>query len=743
MAIQKRLFWLIVLVLLGAAFLRAYHFDQMPPGLSSDEAINGIDALRLLHTGGFPLYARDGRPEPLFRFIQAVPIALLGPSRFGLRLASFYVGVLTIAAAARAGRHFANGWGGPLAAATLAGMVAHIQLSRVAYRAILLPLALLLFVDAFVVGWRTGRLRQFAAAGVWVALSMLSYTAGLVTPAVAALGALHQLIFGKRRWRGVLIFGLVFLVAITPLILMLIVQPALYWRAGTLERTSNSLAGLLGQLWWKLERTWRGIHAGHGDINPQYNVAQSPLLRSPILYALMLSGTLSCVLHPRRLASWLALGLLGTMLLPVALADEIPHGLRITGELAALPLLVAAGAEPILWLIDRLRQPILRAVWALALAGALIWGAVESAQVYFAYWQEDIRWGVGGVISAFSWFFETRPLTMAEAIAGQGDTTIYVPLSDASRPPLRYLTAQSHLQVVAPYARLDTDRMPGGRFLIPPWAEEATTFAAFTPDGQLVLLPRLREETLAELRAAMTASDERLYDAQDELAATVVDYPEIIPFEIGHRAAVNYDDQIILVGWDAPSELPISDTETTVQVTLYFSPGPNVHRDVTAIAQLWSIDGQGLSSGPETLLSRWLYPPGQWEEDDIVPLEMTLPIPPGLEPGAYHLGVAIHDWRGHSLPVLGADGLPVAEAAVAGALRMPRPEPTSTEGMQAVQAQFGEAIELIGYRITDADGVDLMTLCAGADSLSRALLARQRNHGDRLHDFRSRARFGW
>jgi hypothetical protein len=227
------------------------------------------------------------------------------------------------------------------------------------------------------------------------------------------------------------------------------------------------------------------------------------------------------------------------------------------------------------------------------------------------------------------------------------------------------------------------------------------------------LLPRLREETLGALRAAMAASDEHLYDAYGELAATVVDYPEAIPLEIGHRVSINYGDQILLVGWDAPSELPVSDSESATQVTLYFSPGSNVRRDVTVVAQLWSIEGQGLSSGPETLLDRWLYPPGQWEEDDIVPLEMTLPIPPGLEAGAYHLGVVVNDWQGRPLPVLGADGLPVAEAAVAGALKMPRPEPISTEGMRSAQAQFGEAIELIGYRLTDANGAEVTALPPG------------------------------
>ena len=67
-------------LLLAATALRAYHFNEWPPGLSHDEAINGIDALRLLRTGVIPLYTRDGRPEPLFRFAQTLTIALVGPT---------------------------------------------------------------------------------------------------------------------------------------------------------------------------------------------------------------------------------------------------------------------------------------------------------------------------------------------------------------------------------------------------------------------------------------------------------------------------------------------------------------------------------------------------------------------------------------------------------------------------------------------------------------------------------------
>src|SRR5688572_26386356 len=94
-----------IAILLMGAYLRAYRFDDWPPGLSHDEALNGIDANRMAETGVIPYYLRDGRPEPLFRIFLMFTVGLIGPTRFGLRIGSFFFGVLGIAAAIRAGRH--------------------------------------------------------------------------------------------------------------------------------------------------------------------------------------------------------------------------------------------------------------------------------------------------------------------------------------------------------------------------------------------------------------------------------------------------------------------------------------------------------------------------------------------------------------------------------------------------------------------------------------------------------------
>jgi hypothetical protein len=460
----------------------------------------------------------------------------------------------------------------------------------------------------------------------------------------------------------------------------------------------------------RLQMTWRMI-AQQGDINPQYDVAKMPILHGRVLYGLLLAGIVACVLRPRRLASWMALGYLGFGLLPVAFSKEIPHGLRIAGEYAAAPLVITASFGLVLWLAGRVKRPAWRnaihAAYLLLTSGVLIVAALQSAWIYSSYFQKDVRWGVDGVFSAFSWFFETRRLEMAELIADAGGV-VYVPLTEADDPALRYFTMKSHPRV-ATFATYFPEQepleLPAGRFLVPPGAEDATTFAAYMPGGTLVLLPRFDDATLADLRAALADGD-TLLDDYGEVAATVVDYPAsgsaiAIEEPIAHPlGTINYANQIGLVGWDAASELPQSDGE--IAVTLYFTPGTARRRDVTVFTQLWNIGGERIASGDEPLLHRWLYPPDQWWPDDVVPIVIRQPVPENLTPGAYHVAVGVRDWRQRNLPVLGVGGAPVADTAIAAVVKVPRTEAVSTEGMIPVNAYFGGEIVLLGYQITGA-----------------------------------------
>ncbi len=738
---------LAILLLLGAAYLRAYRFGDWPPGLSHDEGINAIDGYSWGHGGAVPLYMRTGEVEPLYRVFLALSIRLIGPTRFGALIVSLYFGVLGVAAALRAGRHLVpltpDSWSRPArrlaalaAGGVLAIMVIHIVFSRVLYRGIMLPFALLMFFDAFVVAWTHRRRRDFLAAGLFLAWVLMSYMSALAALPVAAIGVLHQAIVhlkpGTRRagevrswWQGIFWFGLAFLICVSPLIVMGIVQPDLYNRIP--EVASQRTGSLLLHYLDRIVRTWEGVWSV-GDINPQYNAAQTPLLHVRALYWLLWVGVAACVLRWRRLASWLALSMLFFMLLPVALSIEIPHGLRMSGEFAPVALVVAASVDPIFWAIRRLAasgrvirvSPRLAAFGVgLPLLALIVFGGVRAWQIYTTYYQSDVRWGVGGPVSAWTWFFETRRETVAQAIA-DAEGVVYVPQTEAYHPSFRYFTLNTHPQI-ATFATYfgggEPLDLPAGQFVIPPGLEHAATFAAFMPDGTLVMLPRFEDSTLEALNAALAASDMTLVDPYGELAAIVVNFPAAgsplrIEQPVQHAVSINYDDQFTLVGWAGPESLPSEGGE--IDVTLYLAPGPQIRREVTIFAQLWTVDLQNIGASGEPMLLRWVYLPARWQSGDVAPFVLSVPVPEGLSPGAYYLAVGLRDWRQRHLPVLGADGAPVADTAIAGTLKIPRTERISLdENIVEASAEFGGEVELIGYQIAGPDGAPLDTLSPG------------------------------
>ena len=139
-AIMRSRLIVLALLLLGAG-LRLAALGDVPPGLYHDEAFNGLDALRVIEEGDFPLYfpANNGR-EPLFIYLIAASVSVLGRSPLAVRLPSFFVGFLTLAATYDLARVLFNRRVGRWTLAVLAVTFWHVHLSRMGFRAVLLPL---------------------------------------------------------------------------------------------------------------------------------------------------------------------------------------------------------------------------------------------------------------------------------------------------------------------------------------------------------------------------------------------------------------------------------------------------------------------------------------------------------------------------------------------------------------------------------------------------------------------------
>src|SRR5262249_58319578 len=84
---------------LAAGLLRVWDLPSLPPGLHHDEAIEGLNALSILDGRPRFWFPAGGGREPLFMYLAAASVWLLGPTALALRLLA--AGASTVAAAAR------------------------------------------------------------------------------------------------------------------------------------------------------------------------------------------------------------------------------------------------------------------------------------------------------------------------------------------------------------------------------------------------------------------------------------------------------------------------------------------------------------------------------------------------------------------------------------------------------------------------------------------------------------------
>ena len=376
-----------LIVLIGAG-LRLWQIGALPPGLYRDEAYYGLDALRVLH-GQFSLYfaANNGR-EGLFMYLLAAAIALLGRTPEALRITSALVGSLTILAIYFAGRNMFSHRIGVLSAAILAINFWHLAISRVAFRAITLPLALCALMALLFASLRTNEIKPrltFAAlAGVAFGLTFYTYTSAQLTLPLFALYAislfigLRRELFARqsetekrRRRLSIIAFAGGALIPLLPLLLWFTQHYALYFnRAGQVSILNSSInhGDFAGTLLHNIVKSF-GMFITQGDRIWRHNLSLRPAFDGWLIPAFLL-GLGVCAwrwvrswesrlgsdilgvetnVAPQFLLLWL-----GVFLIPTILAEDTPHYLRAIGALPPACILAALGLEAALaWLSRR------------------------------------------------------------------------------------------------------------------------------------------------------------------------------------------------------------------------------------------------------------------------------------------------------------------------------------------------------------------------------------------------------
>lgn len=202
MSNQKANVYLVLIVLL-ALLLRTVWLWQIPNGVFHDEALNGYESYSVLTT----LHDRYGRFLPLFYnsfgedyrdgfyILFTVPfIKLFGLNPFSIRLPAAIIGSATVIVVYFLAKElFSSNKFGLIAALCLAVSPWHIQFSRIAFRAILLPFFVCIAVLFFIKSFKNPK---------YIALSSLLFGVGLYTYASARVFIpLFVLCLAIRYWK--------------------------------------------------------------------------------------------------------------------------------------------------------------------------------------------------------------------------------------------------------------------------------------------------------------------------------------------------------------------------------------------------------------------------------------------------------------------------------------------------------------------------------------------------------------
>lgn len=375
MSINWRTLWPLLIIISIGAWLRLDHIGSLPPGLYRDEAFYGLDAAAILQ-GRWALYfaANNGR-EPLFMYWLAMFIAGFGRTVEAVRSASAVIGILTIPAIYFAGRWLFSARVGMLSAAALAVNFWHLAISRVAYRAITLPLLLCLAMGCAAWAAQSNgpmRRRRMIAAGVLFGLTFYTYTSAQMLLPFGVVFCVIVMATNRIRanlrpastmQNAILPLCVGLIAALAPLGVWLIRHPDLFFnRAGQVSILNPVINH--GDFWGTLlDNIGKaiGMFAAQGDHIWRHNLSLRPVFDG-LVAPFFLIGMMVILWqvwqwlrtgpNPQHGKAALVLLLwLSIFLVPTILAEDTPHYLRAIGTLPAACMVLAIGLETSLaWL---------------------------------------------------------------------------------------------------------------------------------------------------------------------------------------------------------------------------------------------------------------------------------------------------------------------------------------------------------------------------------------------------------
>ena len=654
-ALGSKELWLVASVMLLAACLRFCSLDHLPPGLYHDEALNGLDALRVL-AGERLIYfeANNGR-EPLFVYLVAGSIALFGRSPGAIRFAAAFLGTLTVPASYLMAKAMFGRRIGLLTAILVATTFWTLNLSRIGFRAVSMPLLSALTIWSLIRGIRSGRWSDWLAAGVFCGLGLYSYLAFRAAIVIWAMAIVYLAWLRRPRvpWRRLGLFVVTALAVAAPLLSYAVAHPEEFvQRAGQISIWSPEIGGT--NPWEALARQAARallMFVYRGDFIPRHNLPLRPVFE-PLMAAFFIVGAAWCAVRSRnRPIHAFALGWMGMMLLPTILAEGAPHFLRSAGVLPVAFVFPAIGLDLAWrWLAQRWRDGLAWVVVCAALSVSGIWSAWD-------YFGRHVR------SEATYYNFETGATELAAEVnrflsqgwQGQGVLVRERPGQPLARAyidrrlwdgwaGLRFLLPGDQVGIWADGEAAERDpRYPETLIAVWPYANYRSALALLPEDSVIAAWEGSRE------RGDLEEQNRLLYAAFSARPAGAG-----VPNNVGRR----FEERISLVGYDYAFSSP-----TQLGLRLYWRADSPPRTRLTVFVHVRR--EQAMNGQDDAPPTRGLYPTDWWRAGDIVVDEHEITLSAPYDDTSDVIWIGLYQYEtARRLQLLDDAGIPAADHVI-------------------------------------------------------------------------------
>ncbi|MFZ0546274.1 MAG: glycosyltransferase family 39 protein [Candidatus Promineifilaceae bacterium] len=346
----------LVVILLVAAVLRIYGLNNLsPPGLEHDEVAHWL-INQEIEAGHHAIYFTEAYGhESGFHYYQTAFMLLLGDNTLALRLPSVFAGLLGLAVSFALIRRLFGLKIALYSAALLAVLFWPIFYSRLALRAISLPFLSGLSAYFWWRGWQfkdNGRTYgrtywlYFALGGFFAGLTLHTYMASRAVPIFYVLFTgylfLTQRPTLRRRWRGIFLFFVIYVLVTLPLVVYLLNNPTAEFRISEVDAPLRALRE--GSLQPVLENSLKiaGMFGINGDPLWRQNVAGLPVF-DPLTALFFYIGAAFALWQWRKPRYFFLILWLSTATIPSIVTVDAPSTIRIINALPVLtvfPILV-------------------------------------------------------------------------------------------------------------------------------------------------------------------------------------------------------------------------------------------------------------------------------------------------------------------------------------------------------------------------------------------------------------------